>query len=295
MGNHIFYIVDVFTKEKYAGNQLAVIICKKEISNQEMQKIAREINFSETTFILSEIKRNDGYDVKIFTPEVEVPFAGHPTLGTAYIIQSEIIKTPIKELILNFQVGQISVKISYDKGKIDNLWMEQLEPIFGICFEPEPILELLNLKKSDLDDRFPIQEVSTGLPHIIVPLKSLDSIKRARVIKDKYFNLIKSTNAKALLLFCNETYDDVNDLNVRMFADFYGISEDPATGSGNGCLAGYLIKHNYFNKNEINIRVEQGYEIGRKSLLFLNTKKQNGKINVKVGGNVVIIAKGEIL
>ncbi|HEY0090824.1 MAG TPA: PhzF family phenazine biosynthesis protein, partial [Candidatus Lokiarchaeia archaeon] len=288
MSNHIFYIVDVFTKEKYAGNQLAVIRCKKEISNQEMQKIAREINFSETSFILSEEKRNKGYDVKIFTPEAEIPFAGHPTLGTAYIIQSEINKTPIKELNLNLQVGQIPVKINYANNMVDILWMEQIEPVFGKIFESNTILDVLNLNKNDLDERFPIQEVSTGLPHIIIPLKSLKSIKRARVNKEKYFDLVNKTKAKAFLPFCKETYDANNDLNVRQFADFYGIPEDPATGSGNGCLAGYLIKHNYFNKDNINVRVEQGYEIGRKALLFLDAKKQNGKINVKVGGNVVL-------
>ncbi len=287
-----FYIVDVFAEKKYAGNQLAVVICKKALSDIEMQQIANEMHFSETTFILSEKKRDNGYDVRIFTPIVEVPFAGHPTLGTAFIIQREIIKQSIQTIVLNLKVGQIPVEINYIENNFDMLWMRQKEPNFGKTFEPEPIMELLNLNKGDLDERFPIQEVSTGLPFFIIPLKSLNSIKRAKVNQDKYSKFINDTNAKLMLLFCPETYIQENDLNVRVFTGYYSIPEDPATGSGNGCLAGYLVKYRYFERNQIDIRVEQGYEIGRKSLLFLRAQEKGEKIEVYVGGNVIMIAKG---
>jgi len=130
---------------------------------------------------------------------------------------------------------------------------------------------------------------------MIVPLKTLDAAKRAKVAKEKYFKLIKDRQAKAILVFCPETYFQENDLNVRVFVDYFGVPEDPATGSGNGCLAGYLVKHHYFGKDQIDIRVEQGYEIGRPSLLYLKAEQNQGQINVSVGGKVVMVARGELI
>jgi len=295
MRKYTFYIVDVFTEEKYAGNQLAVVRGAKPLSDFEMQQIAKEMNFSETTFILSEQKRNGGYDVRIFTPREEVPFAGHPTLGTAYVIQHEIVREPVKTIILNLKIGQIPVTLNYSGEQIDILWMRQMGTTFGQIFKPEQISQVLSLNKGEIDDRFPIQEVSTGLPFIIIPLKTLEALKQAEVIRDKYFELIKDTQAKAMLIFCPQTYNQENDLNVRVFADYYGVPEDPATGSANGCLAGYLVKCRYFGKDQINIRVEQGYEIGRSSLLFLRAEDKGEKIDVSVGGKVVMIAKGAFI
>jgi trans-2,3-dihydro-3-hydroxyanthranilate isomerase len=299
-----FYIVDVFAEQKYAGNQLAVLKDTNAISDTQMQGIAKEMHFSETTFILSEEKRKEGmhhavhtggYDVRIFTPEHEVPFAGHPTLGTAYVIQQEIIKKPVETVTLNLKVGQIPVTFNYKRGHIDLLWMKQKNPTFGQIFDPIPISKILSLDKKEIDHRFRIQEVSTGLPFIIVPLRSLNAVKQSKPDKDKYFELIKTTQAKAILIFCPETYKKENNLNARMFADYYGVPEDPATGSANGCLAGYLVKHRYFGKDRIDIRVEQGYEIGRPSLLFLKAEEKNDKIDVWVGGKVIMIAKGELV
>lgn len=290
-----FYIVDVFAEEKYAGNQLAVVRDAKALSDIEMQQIAKEMNFSETTFILSEQKRNGGYDVRIFTPKEELPFARHPTLGTAYVIQHEIIREPVETIILNLKIGQIPVTLNYSGEQIDLLWMKQMAATFGRIFEPEQISQVLGINKREMDDRFPIQEVSTGLPFIIIPLKTLDTLKQAKVSKDKYFELIKDTQAKAMLIFCPQTYDKENDLNIRVFADYYGVPEDPATGSANGCLAGYLVKYRYFGNDQIDIRVEQGYEIGRSSLLYLRAKDKGEKIDVSVGGKVVMIAKGEFI
>ena len=126
----IFYIVDVFTEQKYAGNQLAVVREAAGLSDSEMQNITKEMNYSETTFILSDEKRNGGYDVRIFTPAQEVPFAGHPTLGTAYIIQREIIKEPVEKIILNLKVGRIPVTFNYSGKEKDVLRMKQIDPIF---------------------------------------------------------------------------------------------------------------------------------------------------------------------
>jgi trans-2,3-dihydro-3-hydroxyanthranilate isomerase len=241
-----FYIVDVFAERKYAGNQLAVFRDAKELCEMEMQQIAREMNFSETTFVLSDEKHDGGYDVRIFTPKTEVSFAGHPTLGTAYIIQKEIIKKPINEIILNLRIGKIPVFFGGVKQGSDVLWMRQRAPVFGATYEPDLVSKILSLDIEEIDDRFPIQSVSTGLPTVIVPLKTLKSMKRARVVNSKYLKFTADIEAKTLLIFCPETYNRQNDLNVRFFAGRYGIPEDPATGSGNGCLAGYLIKYRYF-------------------------------------------------
>ena len=297
MPKQTFYIVDVFADEKYAGNQLAVVRDAKQISAGDMQKIAKEMHFSETSFILSDKKRHGGYDVRIFTPETELPFAGHPTLGTAYIIQQEIITKPVAKIILNLKVGQISVTPIYNaEGQPDILWMKQKQPTFGQTFKTETIAQVLSLSPADIETAFPIQEVSTGVPDIMVPLKTLSAVKRARIDQDKYSQLIEKIESKGLLVFSPETYHRDNHLNVRFFADYYGVPEDPATGSANGCLAAYLVKHNYFGQTQINIRVEQGNEIGRPSLLHLKAKKaKNGRIDVNVGGKVQPIAKGQLL
>ena len=287
-----FYIVDVFAEEKYAGNQLAVFRSADTLSGIEMQLIAKEMNYSETTFIISERKRKGGYDVRIFTPGEEVPFAGHPTLGTAHIIRNEIIKRAADKILLNLKAGQIPVSFSVDDG---NCWMVQNEPEFGKKFQPDKIAPILGIRADDIDERFPIEEVSTGLPHIIVPLKTLDDLRRADTERNKYFDLIKDTRAKSILIFCPEVRDKQNNISVRVFGDYYGIHEDPATGSGNGCLAGYLVKHRYFGSSVIDIRSEQGHEIGRPSLLFLRAGDMDGRINVSVGGKAIIIARGEFI
>lgn len=291
----IFYIVDVFAEEKFSGNQLAVFRFIQELSEKEMQQIAREMNFSETTFVLSDKKQDGEYDVRIFTPQTEVPFAGHPTLGTAYIIQKEIVKEPVNQIVLNLKAGRIPVIFSKDKECSDVLWMRQLEPVFGDTYDAEVLSEILSLNIKEIDVRFPIQHVSTGLPTVIVPLKSLKSVKRANVDNSKYLDFTEEINAKTILIFCQETYNKENDLNVRFFAGRYGIPEDPATGSANGCLAGYLIKHRYFKKEKIDLKVEQGYEMSRPSLILLKAEKNENKISVHVGGKVKTIAKGKLV
>ncbi len=292
-----FYIVDVFAESKYAGNQLAVFCGAgvAELSEAEMLLIAREINYSETTFIRSPDPRNNGYDVRIFTPKKELPFAGHPTLGTAFVLQQEIIGEKVDRVMLNLAVGQIPVTFNYHNQSADILWMRQNPPTFGKVLSAETLASILNLEVDEIDAKFPIQEVSTGVPFIIVPLKTLASLKKAHVNLDKYFELINTTEAKEILIFCPETYSDINDLSVRVFAPSLGIPEDPATGSANGCLAGYLVEYGYCGEAKIDVRVEQGYEIGRPSLLLLKAQRNQEEIEVLVGGKVVMVAKGEFV
>ena len=286
-----FHILDVFAEKKYAGNQLAVFRGAGELTSAEMQSIARETNFSETTFILSDAPDKGGFDVRIFTPREEVPFAGHPTLGTAYIINQAILHGEAQQVTLNLKVGQIPVSFHPD----GTCWMQQIQPMFGPQHEAAALAAVLGLEAADVDERFPVEEVSTGLPFFIVPLKTLAGLQRAKVDLGRYYALIKNTLAKGILVFCPETHEAGNDLSVRVFVDYYGVPEDPATGSGNGCLAGYLVKRRYFGVDRIQVRSEQGYEIGRPSLLRLEAEEGEGKISIKVGGKCAVVARGEFV
>lgn len=295
MANQPFYIVDVFAEEKYAGNQLAVFTAAGELSAETMQRFAKEMHYSETTFLLSPTPRDGGYDVRIFTPEAEVPFAGHPTLGTAFVIQQVVLQAAVETVTLNLQVGAIPVAMSYRLDLPDILWMQQQPPRFGATLTPAALAPVLNLEVSAIDHRFPIQEVSTGLPCMIVPLRTLGDLQQARVDRQCYMALIKDTEAKILLVFCPEAQHASHDMSVRVFAEYYGVPEDPATGSANGCLAGYLVHWRYFAAERIDIQVEQGRAIGRPSLLYLRATEQVGTITIAVGGKVQMIARGEFV
>ncbi|MEW5924321.1 MAG: PhzF family phenazine biosynthesis protein [Candidatus Zixiibacteriota bacterium] len=289
-----FYIVDVFAEDKFAGNQLAVFMDGSNLSDDRMQAIAREMNYSETTFIMSEKENNGGYDVRIFTPAAELPFAGHPSLGTAYIIQQKIIRNKVDVVRLNLKAGQIPVTFSYVNDKPDILWMKQNQPEFGEVHDRTEIAPLLGLDTDDIDNDFPLEEVSTGFYTSIVPLKCIDAVRRARVMVGDFLSYVQNKKAKTVLIFSRETIYDENDLHVRFFADFLGVPEDPATGSANGCLAVYLVKNKYFGRDAIDIKVEQGYEINRPSLLLLRANATGKQINVHVGGRVQMMAKGEL-
>ena len=283
-----FYIVDVFAEEKYAGNQLAVVRGGAGLPDETLQKIALEMNYSETTFVLSEEESEGGYDVRIFTPGDELPFAGHPTLGTAYVIQHEILASPGERITLNLKAGEIAVTF----GEV--LWMRQLPPTFGEVLDHASVARALNLEAADLDDHYPVQEVSTGLPALIVPLRDLDALRRCKVDWERYTEVAGS--GKNLYVFCPESHDDgPGDLSARMFANDLGVPEDPATGSAAGCLAAYLLEHCYLGTDSVDVRVEQGYEIGRPSLLYLQAARDGDEMRVDVGGKVQLVARGELV
>ena len=288
-----FYIVDVFAESRLSGNQLAVFRDCAKLSTASMQKIAREMHYSETTFIRSEVPRGGGYDVRIFTPNYELPFAGHPTLGTAYVIQSRVIGMPVGNVVLNYKVGQIPVTFSYSGASPDVLWMRQKPPTFGRSFERRRIAKVLGLKSSDIDQRFPVQLVSTGVPFVIVPLTSLKAIRQIAIDQAALAKLFKETKTTLIFVFCPQTYSKDNQLNARGLGIPDTIPEDPATGSAGGCLAAYLVRHCFFGKPEVDIRVEQGYEIGRRSLLYLRAKETSRDIEINVGGRVAFVASGE--
>lgn len=296
-----FYIVDVFAEEKYAGNQLAVFIdLEQQLSTTEMLQITREINFAESTFITS-INKDGSFSVRIFTTEYEVPFAGHPTLGTSYIIAKELLNEPVSKLVLKLKKGNIPVELDNPKNlNASRFTMQQAQPEFGAFFEPQMVSEALQIPFDDIDTSLPIQDVNTGLPYVIISLKSREAIEKIRLNFDalKQFlitnELHKSNNPRklssALFFVTPVTVDAKKDFHTRMFVlDDMTIWEDAATGSANGCFLAYLLKHVAPRQS---IVVEQGFEMGRKSILYLDGEKHDDQYNLRVGGQVVPISRG---
>ncbi len=282
-----FYIVDVFAEAKYQGNQLAVFIPDREINTDEMQQIAKEIHFSETSFILSDKQSDGGYNVKIFTPDIEVPFAGHPTLGTAHIINEIFEGGKAEKIILNLKAGQIPVDIAQD----GTMTMSQNQPQFGMFVDnPQATADALSINADDIRTDFPSQWVSTGLESFIVPLKSIDAIERCSVnhpMRQKFIDDYAPCN---LLVFCE---DQNGDIRVRTFMEDTGFLEDPATGSANGDLAAYLLHYNFFGKSKLNYRVSQGSEMGRPSVLYVNAELNSGIYKIEVGGTSYTVSEGD--
>ncbi len=295
MTNIPFLILDVFATGKYTGNQLAVCLDAGGLTDVQMQQIAREINFSETTFVTSSEPVDGGYNTRIFTPTTELPFAGHPTLGTAFAIQQEITRDTVERVNLNYQVGQIPVDLNYLNGEVDILWMHQQQPKFYDAVDLEMLAAVIGVSPTDIDSRYPIEPISTGLPFIIVPLKTIAAVSQAKLNLDLYTRSVANLPAQAILIFCPETIDPNRQLHVRVFTECFGIPEDPATGSANGCLAAYLAKHQYFGSSHIDITVEQGIEMGRASLLYLRANHTPTHCPVSIGGRVINIAKGEFI
>ncbi len=285
------FIVDVFAEEKYAGNQLAVVFDEIGLSTELMQKIAREMHFSETTFITGYDLENKTFKVRIFTPESELPFAGHPTLGTAYIAQKELLKENVDSLVLDMKAGLIPVKFKYNGDEPGVLWMKQLAPEFGDMHPAEVFAEILGLTVDDFDLDYPIQEVSTGVYFYMVPLKTKEALKRVKVDLDKLAEYSKGRKSNTPFMFCKDPESPENHAKARLM----GSWEDPATGSANGCFLGYSVKHRYFGDSDVDVRVEQGAEMNRPSILYLKGSEKDGEISVEVGGKVAYVAKGKLV
>lgn len=296
-GSMEFFLSDVFGSERYTGNQLATFLSEPGLSPLEMQRIAREINFSETTFILSREARDGAWPVRIFTPAAEVDFAGHPALGTAAVIRRHLLREPVAEVVLDLEAGRVPVTFTAGDdppptGDGGLLWMRQAAPVFREPVAAEAMASTLGLAAGDIAPCWPLEQVSTGLPHVIVPVRSLDILRRVRVSRLAYDRLIDRIWARCLLVFCPLGRDDSHDVSVRMFAPALGVAEDPATGSGAGCLAAYLLRHRCLGPRGVETRVGQGHEIGRPSLLHLRAQGENGGIRVEVGGRVCEVARG---
>lgn len=280
-----FYIVDCFAQEKYQGNQLAVFLPDKEISTEEMQKIALEMHFSEVAFICSGKQENGGYYVRIFTPDAEVPFAGHPTLGTAYVIWKILENGESNRVVLNLAAGEIPVSVS------DNiLTMAQNQPVFGENVDKHILAGILSVDAKSIRDDYPVQWVSTGLAAYIVPMMDAQAVKQCKINHERFGQFFLEHDKCSLLVFSVESE---TELKVRVFMDDTGYLEDPATGSANGDLAGYLLKHEMLGSKKISYSVSQGAEARRPSLLYINAEEADGEYSILVGGRVHLVARGD--
>lgn len=287
-----FFITDVFATGRYSGNQLATVLDEGTMTADEMQRVAAEFGFSETTFLLSAEPVDEGYPVRIFTPKAEIPFAGHPTLGTAAVLVRRVIGKPVNRVTLKLGVGPITVECPADSD--GPFWMRQKPPEFEDGMPVEAIASVLDLGAGDIDRRWPVSQVTTGLPFTVVPVASLDALRRARVDGACYDRWVDTVWGKGILVFSIGGYAANQTVAARVFVPYLGVPEDPATGSANGCLAAYLLRHRVLGADSIDLCVGQGYEVGRPSEIFLRALRTGGKYRLDVGGRVLDVASGTL-
>jgi len=292
-----FAQIDVFSSKKLQGNPLAVFLDARGLSDSEMQDLARETRLEETTFVIprgSAVERDNGVKVRIFTRDEELPFAGHPTLGTAMALRNRLVKfkatESVPQIVLDLKVGKVPVEFTTDAaGKVFGE-MRQVEPVFGEIHERETVAAILGISPSEISDDGAIQTISTGLPFAIVPLRSRRTLQSlspdfkrlAAYIGDR-------TDLDDFFYITRDTQDPKIDLRSR---GLYANGEDPATGSASGCVAAWLVR-NGVAKSGQPIHIEQGVEIQRPSQIFVRAEKQGDKVlNVRVGGHAVEVMQG---
>ena len=293
-----FYVVDVFTDKKFEGNQLAVFPFADGISKENMQKIAREFNYSETVFISSTEDKNIK-NVRIFTPFSEVDFAGHPNIGAAMLLAriGEYSDEKQIDIIFKEKVGDVLIKIYFDESIPQNAELSTPKlpekrdspSMYGIA-------KAISLNVSDFISTENPLSFSCGLPFLFVSINSLEKLKQATLNYDQWKNHISQSWAQQLYLFTTETELPNSNFHARMFAPALGISEDPATGSAVAALAGYISEYMEKNDGTFTYVVEQGFEINRPSIIEMSFTQKNHKIeSVKIRGNAVIFSEGKII
>jgi trans-2,3-dihydro-3-hydroxyanthranilate isomerase len=286
-----FIQLDVFSAHPLEGNPLAVFPDATGLSDGEMQAIAREMNLSETTFIFPRdavTERERGIRVRIFTVQEELPFAGHPTLGTAFALRGE---TGANEIKLDLNVGTIPVRFEDVPGLPVFGEMTQADPVFGEVHDRRKIAEVTGIPLEDIDPEFPIQTVSTGVPFTVLPLRSLEAMSRLAINQQRSSEYLSALGGKFFFCVTRQTVDPDARLHARML--FYN-GEDPATGSASGCAAAWMVRHGVAQSDK-RVLIEQGVEMKRPSRIFVRASRRNDSVvNVRVGGNVVEVLRGEI-
>ena len=286
-----FVQLDVFTTHPLEGNQLAVFADARGLSDDEMQKIARETNLSETTFILPRdetVECREGHMVRIFTVNEELPFAGHPTLGTAWYLRQYSVAD---EIVLDLKVGKIPVRFEQRDGHLFGE-MRQADPQFGRIHSHAEVARVLGVPVSELDENLPIETVSTGLPFTMVPFRTLAALQKLKVVWHQLAPYLTTAGDPGFFYFiCRETVEPKATLHARMI--FYN-GEDPATGSAGGCCAAWAVKYGVLAPEQQGL-IEQGMETRRPSWIYIRaTKSGDSATNVRVGGNVVQVVDGEV-
>jgi len=286
---------DVFTSRQLEGNSLAVFSDGRGLTDVEMQSLAKEMNLSETTFILprdAATEREKGVRVRIFTVQEELPFAGHPTLGTAFALRG---LSGAKQVVLELNVGRVPVNFEDRPGEPAFGEMTQIDPTFGIVHNREDVAQATGLRLQDFDESLPIQTVSTGVPFTVTPVKSLGIIGHLQVDLNRTSEYLARSGGKFFYFVTRETVERTARLHARMM--FYN-GEDPATGSAAGCTAAWMVAHGVAKPDE-RVLIEQGVEMHRPSRIFVRASfdsksSDNRIVNVRVGGNSVEIMRGEV-
>jgi trans-2,3-dihydro-3-hydroxyanthranilate isomerase len=294
-----YFVTDVFTDKPLAGNPLAVVMNTCGLATEQMQAIAGEFNLSETTFVErrdAAIERSEGVRVRIFTTQEELPFAGHPTLGTASVLKLHAPETIQGEtLTLALIVGPVPVRFEERAGDSTGLFgeMKQPDPEFGKELDRAEVAPLLGLAVEDLDPLLQPQVVSTGNPFAVVVLRSIQALEKLKVRQDEATAWLRSHGARWFYAIAPGPNQYQNPAQWRARMQFYG-GEDPATGSAAGCAIAYLVAHGAV-ASDVRVHVRQGVEIGRPSDLFLTARKENSRVsNVRVAGSTVLVAKGRL-
>ncbi len=285
---HLF-IVDVFAEKPYAGNQLAVVVGYRaeDWPTERMQAFAREMNFSETTFA-AEAPRDGAWDVRIFTPTFELPFAGHPTLGTAWVLR-EHFAGDARPAALTLRLGIGNVPVEFDG---DLVKMRPRSPELGQTYDAGVMAAHLGLDVSAVDERHPCRHVGIGIQFVVIPLRDLASLRAARGLS---MPIGEDGKPLQIMAFSPGAYEPGAELSMRMFFEVDVIREDPATGSAAACLAAYLSDRRYFGSASVGACVQQGYQIGRPSSLYIGAGESNGAISVSVAGKVAAVSRGVVL
>lgn len=292
MGERTFNYVqmDVFASKPLEGNQLAIFTDARGLSSEEMQALARETNLSETTFIIprdAAIEAKAGVKVRIFTPQEELKFAGHPTLGTAWHLAASRGADAIK---LDLPVGNIPLEFRREGGRLHYGEMRQQDPEFGQIHELEPVAKALGLNISDLDPSVPVQTVSTGMSFAMVPFRSLRKLQEFSLFWPGAAEYLAKTDAKFFYLVCRETTQAEATMHARMV--FYN-GEDPATGSAAGCCTGWAVKYGVLASGQQGM-IEQGIEMRRPSKIYMRaTRTADSVTDIRIGGSAVQIFRGE--
>jgi len=286
-----FIQFDVFTSRPLEGNPLAVFPDGRGLNDEEMQAIAREMNLSETTFILpreATTERKRGTRVRIFTVQEELPFAGHPTLGTAFALRGD---SGANQIRLDLNVGTIPVEFSETPGQPAFGEMTQTDPVFGQIHDRQKIAEITGIPVEDIDPDVPIQTVSTGVSFTVLPILNLEAIRRLQINQQRASEYLAASGGKFFFCVSRQTVDPAARLHARML--FYN-GEDPATGSASGCAAAWMVEHGVAQPDE-QVMIEQGVEMKRSSRIFVRASRRNDRVvNVRVGGNVVEVLRGEL-
>jgi trans-2,3-dihydro-3-hydroxyanthranilate isomerase len=282
---------DVFTSRPLQGNPLAVVHDATGLGDSEMQAIAREMNLSETTFIFLRdegVERERGKRVRIFTVQEELPFAGHPTLGTAFFLRGNSGASEVK---LDLNIGTIPVTFEDRPGEPVFGEMTQRNPEFGMTHDSNKISDITGIPLKDINTSFPIQTVSTGTPFTMLPIRNLEAMSRLQLKQRESSEYLISTGGRFFFCVTRETVDSSARLHARML--FYN-GEDPATGSASGCCAAWMVQHGIARPDE-RVMIEQGIEMKRPSRVFVRASRHNDRVvNVRVGGNVVEVLRGEV-